>query len=264
MIMQSVIMGAPGLVGSAKVAIILILIYCCLSYMFFESEIQQYNDCFTAYQCIFKGFDAGLHGDFGGLHGDPWWNIFQSFPLEISSDGAKQAQWWLVTSFFILWQFIIAGIVQGYIVDAFSMIRCESTAREDDALSKCLICSLDKFELEHAGVAFDTHVMDQHNRWGYLYLATSVQLKPLDDHGTTESIIKTCLDSGATECLPLNTCKQVELRATNNGETEDEDFRDQFGSRLQLLEDSFSSMEENTKQLQAQLAALLDAQPPQE
>lgn len=232
--------------------------------MFFESEIQQYNDCFTAYQCIFKGFDAGLHGDFGGLHGDPWWNIFQSFPLEISSDGAKQAQWWLVTSFFILWQFIIAGIVQGYIVDAFSMIRCESTAREDDASSKCLICSLDKFELEHAGVAFDTHVTDQHNRWGYLYLATSVQLKPLDDHGTTESIIKTCLDSGATECLPLNTCKQVELRATNNGETEDEDFREQFGSRLQLLEDSFSSMEENTKQLQAQLAALLDAQPPQE
>ena len=70
MILQSVIIGAPGLVGSAKVAAVLILNYVCISYLLFEPEIQVFNDCTTAYQCIMKGVDGGLHGDLALLHGD--------------------------------------------------------------------------------------------------------------------------------------------------------------------------------------------------
>ena len=46
----------------------------------------------------------------------------------------------------------LQGIVQGYIVDAFSAIRGEEDARTADSEEKCYICSLSKFELQQAGI----------------------------------------------------------------------------------------------------------------
>ena len=70
MIVQSVTVGGPGLIGSAKAALILILIYACMTFWLFEEQMQPNNACTTSYQCILKTLDAGLHGDLAGAHGD--------------------------------------------------------------------------------------------------------------------------------------------------------------------------------------------------
>ena len=64
-ILQSVYQGAPGLLGSARVAIVIIMIYACVSFWVFQPEIEENNACSTAYQCILLGINAGLYGDLG-------------------------------------------------------------------------------------------------------------------------------------------------------------------------------------------------------
>jgi hypothetical protein len=64
----------------------------------------------------------------------------------------KQFQWLFTISFLILWGFILEGIVQGYIVDAFSAIRGEEDTRLADSRENCFICSLSRFELEEANI----------------------------------------------------------------------------------------------------------------
>ena len=109
MILSSVKEGAPGLLGSARVAIVLIMNYACLSFWLFEDLIQPNNDCKTAYQCVMKAVEAGLQGDMAALHGDAFWNVFQSFPLDMNDKSKKQAQWWFVQTYFVIWNYIIAG-----------------------------------------------------------------------------------------------------------------------------------------------------------
>merc|ERR1711865_365675 len=103
MMLMSIKEGAPGLLGSARVAIVIIMNYACVSYWLFQDEIQVYNDCKTAYQCVMKSVEAGLQGDMAALHGDDFWNVFQSFPLGIDDKSKKQAQWWFVQTYFVLW-----------------------------------------------------------------------------------------------------------------------------------------------------------------
>ena len=260
MIMSSVIEGAPGLLGSARVAIVLIMNYACLSWWLFEDEIQHYNDCKTAYQCVMKAVEAGLQGDFAGLHGDAWWNVFQSFPLSIDDKTKKQAQWWFVNSYFVIWNYIIAGIVQGYIVDAFGAIRGAQDSRDEDAQSKCLVCSLDKFALDDAGVPFHIHTEKQHNRWAYLYVASAVEMTPLDEQGTTESLVQSCLSDRRNDFLPLQTCVRVEqyreaaeLKAAEEAAEEDDGAfpEEQIQKRLTTIEEQIQT---NNSQLALLLA----------
>jgi len=212
MIMASVIEGAPGLMGSARVAMVLIMNYACLSWWLFVEEISTYNDCKTAYQCVMLGIEAGLQGDMSGLHGSDQGDLFFAFPLDIGDMGKKQAQWWFVQTYFIMWNYIIAGIIQGYIVDAFGAIRGAQDDKDNDAKGACLVCSIEKFDLVSAGVPFDVHTEDQHNRWGYLYAAAAVQIKPPDEHGTTESVVCGALQHGTCAFLPLDTCVHMEQK----------------------------------------------------
>lgn len=197
-----------------------------------------------------KAVEAGLQGDFAGLHGDAWWNVFQSFPLSIDDKTKKQAQWWFVNSYFVIWNYIIAGIVQGYIVDAFGAIRGAQDSRDEDAQSKCLVCSLDKFALDDAGVPFDKHTEKQHNRWAYLYVASAVEMKPLEELGTTESLVQSCLSDLDNDFLPLQTCVRVEhyreaaeLKAAKEAAEEDDGAfpEEQIQKRLTAIEEQIQT-----------------------
>ena len=102
---------------------------------------------------------------------------------------------------------------------------------DSDAQSKCLVCSIDKFDLDAAGIPFDTHTEDQHNRWAYLYVAAAVQIKPKDEHGSTESIVNGGLEAGRTKFLPLETCVHMELQKHFTPSVEEH-----MHARLQTLE----------------------------
>ena len=173
------------------------------------------------------------------MHGDNWWNVFLSFPLGIDDRPKKQAQWWFVNSYFVMWNYIIAGIVQGYIVDAFGAIRGAQDERNADAQTKCLVCSLDKFDLDRAGVDFEVHTEDQHNRWGYVYAASAVHGKPPDEHCTTESVVCTALDKVDTKFLPLETCVHMELATKKKKKFK---LEDEVESRLARIEQQLAAL----------------------
>ena len=64
---------------------------------------------------------------------------------------------WFAIVFYLFWEFVFGGIVQGQIVDAFSELRDEANAKEDDFNSNCLICSIASTTLERIGNGFVDH-----------------------------------------------------------------------------------------------------------
>lgn len=64
--------------------------YVCLSFLLFEHEINEFNDCKTAYQCVMKGIDGGIKGDLGAWQGNSFWDVLLSFPLKVTSESKKQ------------------------------------------------------------------------------------------------------------------------------------------------------------------------------
>ena len=105
--------GFDGLLGAFKCGMVLIMVWGCLSYTIFDEDINENNSCTTAYQCIALAVDAGLHGDMAGLHGDNYGNIFPSFPERFEENLHKHpVQWLFVLCFFLMWEFVLGGIVQ--------------------------------------------------------------------------------------------------------------------------------------------------------
>jgi len=136
-VLESILKGAPGLYKTGKVGLVVVLSFSMFSFAYFSFEIGAANGCDTAYQCIFNGMDAGIHGDLLGLHGDDHDNVFMDdFPLKWDDQQITQIQWWVAMTFFVFWEFIFGGIIQGQIVDAFSELRDDSNQSADD-LNKC-------------------------------------------------------------------------------------------------------------------------------
>ena len=244
-ISKSVIQGGSGLIGSGKVACVLIMMFGCLGFWWFEDEINEFNDCTTAFQCIYQSMEAGLRGDIAGVHGNDFSDVLLAFPTEINKDIKKQFQFWFVTIFFLLWSYVLAGIVQGYIVDAFSMIRAVEIARERDSTKNCLVCSLSKFELQRVGVDFDEHIEEAHNRWSYLYLASAVRSEaPKGWLGTTGAIVKSALEQNSVEFMPLESSVELNLL--------DFDGRDRIDIAASNLED----LSEHVLRLEESIAAI--------
>jgi len=77
----------------------------------------------------------------------------------------------------LLWEYILAGIVQGQIVDSFAGIRAEQDMKADDLAAICLVCSIDRLTLDSHG-GFNKHVEEDHAPWAYLKFCTLVKEVP--------------------------------------------------------------------------------------
>ena len=123
-ILRSVLEGSEGLINSLFAGFILVIVWACISFQIFQTQIDKNNDCKTAFQCITQGINEGLHGDFAGLHGTDQDDLMPAFPLQWDDNLFQYPlQWLFVTTFFLIWEFIVSGIVQGQIVDTSSEMR---------------------------------------------------------------------------------------------------------------------------------------------
>jgi len=259
MIVQSVTVGGPGLIGSAKAAVILILIYACMTFWLFEEQMQPNNACTTSYQCILKTLDAGLHGDLAGAHGDDFEDIWtDGLMVSIQTDGMKLFQWLFTISFLIIWGFILEGIVQGYIVDAFSAIREEDVERIEDSKNNCFICSLSRFDLEEANIKFDTHVEIHHNRWAYLDMVVRILKIPNSKQMTTATIVRRALDISSRDFLPMGVCADMQVQRDNPHQTDSGDadnFQEKVWERLSNMDEQMTRLTELLEHPPAQAGA---------
>ena len=137
--------------------------------------------------------------------------------------------------------YVLEGIVQGYIVDAFSEIRGAEAERESDSTTNCLVCSCSKFELQRVGVDFEEHVEEAHNRWSYLYLANSVRSEAAKGWlGTTAAIVKSALDQNSVDFMPLETTYEMN---TDHGQED----------KIELLSDHVIKLGQSIASMRAQL-----------
>jgi len=113
--------------------------------------------------------------------------------------------------FFWIWDYLISGIIQGQIVDAFAEIRQAAQELEADTDDKCLVCTLDRFTLETSVGSFHDHTQDNHNPWAYLYFF--VQLEELRDDLETglQGFVTSHLEGSDASFLPVRRCFDIEV-----------------------------------------------------
>jgi len=209
-ILRSVLEGATGLYNSAKAGLVIIFAFSCLGFLFFRTYIDEQQNCETAWQCIFLGLNAGVHGDLGLQHGDNFGNVLGNaltpFPLSFTDQPFREFQWVFVITFFIIWEFLLAGIIQGQIVDAFAGIRAQETARAQDLQAYCLVCSLDRFSLERQGGGFLHHRENDHSTSSYLFFLVLLDETSLGKHTGLQRYVHMCLSADDVAFLPINSC----------------------------------------------------------
>jgi len=83
---------------------------------------------------------------------------------------------------------ILAAIVSGIIIDAFSSMRADLQAQTDDQTNNCFICSINRSVMERKMVKFEHHVFQEHYMWSYarflmrLEMATDADLNGLESY----------------------------------------------------------------------------------
>jgi hypothetical protein len=71
--------------------------------------------------------------------------------------------------FFIMVVVILLNVVFGIIIDTFRELRLEQQKNDNDRLTVCFICGMNKDELERKNIKFEQHTGEEHNVWNYMY-----------------------------------------------------------------------------------------------
>lgn len=73
---------------------------------------------------------------------------------------------------------IFFGLILAIIIDTFSLIRTEQTARKDYLNGCCIVCNLDKAKFNSSTMSFKAHIAITHNIWNYFYYYEYIHHKP--------------------------------------------------------------------------------------
>ena len=64
---------------------------------------------------------------------------------------------------------IFFALILAIIIDTFSLIRNEQSARKEYLDGCCIVCNLDKTKFNSAVISFRSHIAISHNIWNYFY-----------------------------------------------------------------------------------------------
>ncbi|KAJ1490157.1 hypothetical protein T484DRAFT_1778032, partial [Baffinella frigidus] len=82
-------------------------------------------------------------------------------------------------AFQFVFLYILIAIITGIVIDAFSGLRDEKEAADQDLQTKCFVCNLDRFTLDQKGQGFDKHIQTEHNpRWYLFFLLHLYNARP--------------------------------------------------------------------------------------
>jgi len=247
LVVKAVAVGAPKLKNSFFMGVIMLLIWTMWSFWFYQDEINSIgNPCATVYQCTYKAMQVGFRGDLDTIHGDDHGNIRGGYspPAAFFEDGKWQAQVIGVLLFYFMWTFILEGIIQGQIIDAFAEMRGEDDAKEQDEKVNCMVCSLSRFAIESQGGQFTEHTSRTHSPQHYLFYIMYVQSRsPTDDTGVM-SELREKLQKFDHTFLPIETCVMLnpderEVSITNSDLDSKMDY---ISSMLANIESGMASM----------------------
>ena len=80
--------------------------------------------------------------------------------------------------FWLLMVVIGLNIIAGIIIDQFASLRAQQEARAGRENNFCIVCGLDRNELDRRGAGFEKHKLFEHDIWAYAYLFYHMKKKP--------------------------------------------------------------------------------------
>jgi len=206
-------LGGPKMLKTFMMGFIMILIWTQFTWLYFRKWAHLASgQCSTVYQCTFKAIQVGFRGDLDELHGDDHGNIRgDSYvsPQSVWEDPTYQLQVLMVLAFYLLWEYILAGIIQGQIIDAFAEMRIAADEKIADANERCMVCSLSRFEVDNAGGRFYSHISEDHVPQNYLFFLTFLDAHNQDDDSGMMSYVRDAVHRCSTDFIPISTCTMM-------------------------------------------------------
>jgi hypothetical protein len=212
LVVAAVQLGGPKMLRTFMMGFIMILIWSQFTWLYYREWANKASgQCKTVYQCTFKAIQVGFRGDLNGLHGDEHGNIRAIYdsPTAIWEDISYQFQVFLVLFFYLLWEYILAGIIQGQIIDAYAEMRIEADKKSADANERCMVCSLSRFDVDNAGGRFYTHIERDHVPQNYLFFLCYLDERNQDDDTGMMTYVRDCVHAKSTEFIPISTCAMM-------------------------------------------------------
>lgn len=203
LVLQAIIVGGPNLLRSFVIGIIVVIIFGFYSYTYFSPSVIASSDlCHSPFQCVAKHILDSMTGDLTTVLGDPGGSLW-SFPA--LAPWADMWQAW--RSFFvfvsiIFWVFLLQGIIQGQIIDAFAEMRARDDAAHQDLEQRCFISSIERFVFNNYPGEWEKRRGGQY-AWNYLFYFLYLINRNKETYNGIENRVAKCLASNKTDFLPV-------------------------------------------------------------
>jgi len=99
---------------------------------------------------------------------------------------------------------ILAAIISGIIIDAFSTMRADLKERTDDQKNNCFVCYINRSLMERKMVKFETHVFQDHYMWSYARFLMYLKEAPDSTLNGPESYVKEKVANQDYQFYPIN------------------------------------------------------------
>jgi len=163
------------------------------------------------------------HLDYGNRSAPVWHDPYLSW-IMLSFD-------YLYNLFVIL---ILAAIISGIIIDAFSSMRAELNERTADQMNFCFICYINRSTMERQMVKFEKHIFQEHYMWSYCRFLMYLSESEDSELNGPESFVKGLVTAGDYIFYPIN-------KALSLDSDDSEDYAEK-ALRVKDLQDFSNSM----------------------
>eukprot|EP00293_Proteomonas_sulcata_P007365 CAMPEP_0184307928 /NCGR_PEP_ID=MMETSP1049-20130417/16529_1 /TAXON_ID=77928 /ORGANISM="Proteomonas sulcata, Strain CCMP704" /LENGTH=371 /DNA_ID=CAMNT_0026620517 /DNA_START=72 /DNA_END=1187 /DNA_ORIENTATION=- len=202
LVLQAVIHGAPNLFRSFILGIIVIVCFGFYSYAYFSQTVNVNQElCHSPFQCVAKHVLDSMTGDLTSVLGDDFGNF--AYPAFVPWKDSWYA--WRSTFVFasiIFWVFLLQGIIQGQIIDAFAEKRNQDNELRQDLEQKCFVSSIDRFVFNNYPGEWEKRQGGRY-AWNYLFFFYNLMEKEEDERSGLETEVAQAFENGEISFLPV-------------------------------------------------------------
>mmetsp|Transcript_36720 Transcript_36720/g.57378 ORF Transcript_36720/g.57378 Transcript_36720/m.57378 type:complete len:838 (-) Transcript_36720:1502-4015(-) len=235
LVLQAIIIGGPNLFKSFTAGVLVIICFGFYSYAYFSSTINDEQElCHSPFQCVVKHVLDSLTDDMGTVLGDDFGNY--AYPAVVFwADSWKAWQNTFVLAGIVFWVFLLQGIIQGQIIDAFAENRARVEKAKEDLNNKCFVTSIDRFVFASYPGEWDKRKDGQY-AWRYLLFLSYLQDKDPEEYTGLENFVMGEVKAGSVSFLPIEMFAAQQRELFNEGKTEVETAMENLTERVGKLE----------------------------
>ena len=144
-------------------------------------------------------------------------------------------------------------------MDAFSEMRDEKSAAEEDLQNLCFVCSKGRFDFDHYGNGFDNHRESEHDPWAYVAFFIYLDRKDEGDYTGTESFVREQMNRNICDFMPVTRAIALERAPREESDVLLENAAADSKTSLERI----AAVNDRVTSLEAQVNAKLDKLPQQ-